>query len=431
MALRSRSSLASALSVAMPYSVLDAEEKLKIGFLAPLTGKLKSWAEPGLNGCVIWMDQMHEAGGIKVGDRRYQVELVPYDTEFKPEKALAGVKKLVLEDGVKFIAMVGGNDITRPFREFISDQRMLVSTLLPSDLTPDAPTLVALSEVHPIYNVTGVDWLKRRYPRLKTAALCTQNDMHGLPSIATYRAAFEAAGIELVAEHLFPIETADFAPIVAGLMARKPDILCWDTAYEPFVHALTIEAFRQGYKGRLLSCTCDNYRDLVDKTSQKFMEGFVFQFPDFDDPLLTSPPVNFAKPNEFYDEFCRRYPGTWSAVSWEYASTLELWKTAVERANTFEPFAVLSMMKIGGVGAHAFGDAVWWGKELFGIDNALVGHWPIVTIQNGCARIVEFGSITAWWSKHKRLLVKHMRKLDLMWDQRETARRDVSILLDN
>ncbi len=432
MALRSRSPLASALSVAMPYSVLDAEEKLKIGFLAPLTGKLKSWAEPGLNGCVIWMDQLNEAGGMKVGDRRYQVALVPYDTEFKPERALAGARKLVLEDDVKFIAVLGGNDITRPFREFINEHRMLVSTLLPSDLTPDAPTLVALSEVHPIYNVTGVDWLKRRYPGLKTAALCTQNDMHGLPSIATYKAAFEAAGIELVAEHLFPVETTDFAPIVADLMAREPDILCWDTAYEPFVHALTVEAFKQGYAGRMLSCTCDNYRDLIDKTSQEFMEGFVFQFPDFDDPQLFNPQVNFANPKAFYDEFCRRYPGTWSAVSWEYASTLELWKSAVEKAHTFDPYAVLSMMKVGGVGRHAFGDAKWWGRELFGIDNALVGDWPVVTIQKGRARIVEFGSITTWWSKHKHLLIKHMRMMDLMWDQRErnNAHRDVSIFLD-
>ena len=61
------------------------------------------------------------------------------------------------------------------------------------------------------------------------------------------------------------------------------------------------------------------------------MEGFIFQFPDFDDPMLNDPQVNFEKPNEFYAEFCRRFPGTWSAVSWEYASTLELWKSPCSR----------------------------------------------------------------------------------------------------
>jgi branched-chain amino acid transport system substrate-binding protein len=76
-------------------------------------------------------------------------------------------------------------------------------------------------------------------------------------------------------------------------------------------------------------------------------------------------------------------------------------------------------MKVGGIGQHAFGEATWWGKELFGIDNALVGDWPVVTIVDGRARIQEFGSITAWWSANRPVLIKHMRALDLMWDQRE------------
>jgi branched-chain amino acid transport system substrate-binding protein len=121
----------------------------------------------------------------------------------------------------------------------------------------------------------------------------------------------------------------------------------------------------------------------------------------------------------FYDEFCRRFPGTWSAVSWEYASTLEVWKSAVQLARSFEPFSVLAAMKVGGIGKHAFGEARWWGKDLFGIDNALVGDWPVVVIVNGKARIQEFGSIASWWTKNKAILVKHMRALNLMWDQRE------------
>jgi branched-chain amino acid transport system substrate-binding protein len=149
------------------------------------------------------------------------------------------------------------------------------------------------------------------------------------------------------------------------------------------------------------------------------MDGFIFQFPDFDDPRLNEPQIYFASPNAFYEEFCERFPGTWSAVSWEYASTLEIWKAAAQRARTFEPFSVLAMMKVGGTGHHVFGEARWWGKDLFGIDNALVGDWPVVMIQNGRARIQEFCSIPDWWSRHSDLLLRHMRDLGLMWHQRE------------
>jgi branched-chain amino acid transport system substrate-binding protein len=398
---------------------LGSPTVLKIGLLAPLTGPLKAWAVPGVNGSLIWIERINAAGGLKVGSRRYMLELVQYDTMYQPDRALQGARKLIVEDGVKLILMIGGDDLTVDVRRLVAQHRMLVATLLPSDLSPDAPTLVAPSEVHPIYNVTGVEWLKRTKPELKTAALCAQRDLLGLPSIATYRAAFEAAGIEVVAERLFEPDTSDFGPIVDELMAKNPDILCWDTAYEPFVHALTIEAYKRGFRGQLLSCTCDNYPELIRRTSPEFMEGFVFQFPDFDDPRLNEGHVNFEEPGAFYDEFCRRFPGTWSAVSWEYASTLELWKSAVQRARTFEPFSVLAAMKVGGIGQHAFGEARWWGKDLFGIDNALVGDWPVVAIVNGKARIQEFGSIADWWSKHRSILVKHMRALNLMWDQRE------------
>lgn len=421
MALRAKSPLASALSLAMPKLEIDTRKVLKIGFLGPLTGPLKSWAEPGYHGCLLWKDRVNAAGGVRVGDLRYMVDIIPFDTGFKPEPALEGARKLVLQDGVKMLAMLGGDDFSRHVRDFVTRQRMLVTTLLPSDLSPDAPTLVAPSEVHPIYNVTGVDWLRRKEPHLKTAALCAQDDALGLPSIATYRAAFEAAGIKLVGEQLFPPDETDFGKVVDKLLANGPDILCWDTAYEPYVHALTVEAHKRGFKGRLLSCTCDNYLELIDKTSLEFMEGFVFQFPDFDDERLNDAQINFKQPNEFYEEFCTRWPGTWSAVSWEYASNLDLWKSAVESARTFEPMTVLAMLKVGGKGRHAFGDAIWWGRDLFGIDNALVGDWPVVTIQNGRARIVEFGSITNWWKAHSDLLIKHMRQLNLMWDQREQA----------
>ena len=167
MVARPRNALSSALSVAVPDFGLESQTVLKVGFLAPLTGKVRSWAEPGWNGCLIWRDRVNAAGGVKVGNRRYMVELVPFDTKYQPDLALRGVKKLIGDDQVKFILMLGGNDFTEQVRDFVNQHRMLVATLLPSDLSPDAPTLVAPSEVHPIYNVTAVEWLKRRHPELQ------------------------------------------------------------------------------------------------------------------------------------------------------------------------------------------------------------------------------------------------------------------------
>jgi branched-chain amino acid transport system substrate-binding protein len=202
------------------------------------------------------------------------------------------------------------------------------------------------------------------------------------------------------------------------MLAANPDILCLDTAYPDFVNLLTEQAFLQGFKGQIISCTYDNYKQIMDKTSKEFMEGIVFQFPDFDDSALNEPQINFPKPNDFFKIYNEKYPGSWSAVSWEYASIMELWKPAAEKAGTTEPEAVLSAMKEGGKGAHIFGEAEWWGKDLFGIDNALVGNWPVVVIRDGKAVIAEYRSIPAWWDKHKDLMIKHMSELGQLWSQR-------------
>lgn len=413
----SAAALGAAAFASRPRAASAAGASIKIGFLAPLTGDVAAWGLPGRDGCLIWADWVNAAGGVNVGGEQRSIEIVSYDDEYSADTALVGAKKLVLEDEVDFVMMLGG-DPWAGVQRFMTGNKVLTSTLLPSDLSPDTTYLIAPCEVHPIYNVTGVEWLRRDAPDAKTVALCAQEDALGLPSVATYRAALEAAGFDLVYDKFFPDTTVDFAPIVTAMLAGKPDVLCWDTAYEPFVHALTEQAYLQGFKGRIISCTADNYPAMIEKTSKEFMEGFVFQFPDFDDPALNDPRVNFKRANEFYAEFTERFPGSWSAVSWEYASVLGLWKDAVEAAGTTDSDAVLAAMRAGGDGKHAFGPAKWWGKELFGIDNALVGDWPVVVIRDGKARIAEYGSIPDWWSKNSELMIKHMRDLGQMWDQR-------------
>ena len=398
--------------------VLAEDKVVKIGFLAPLTGPVAAWGKPGLDGCLIWAEQVNAAGGIKLADGNYTIEFIGYDNEYDPAKARAGATKLIREDDVKFVMMLGGD--TWPGAQPVADKTgMLFSTLLPSDLAPDTETLLAPAEVHPIYNVTGVEWLAENKPDLKTAVICAQDDALGLPSVATYLAAFEAAGIELLEEPLlFDPSTTDFAPVVTKLLAENPQIVCLDTCYSDYVHPIVEQLFQQGYDGQILSCTADFYDQMIEKTSVEFLEGFVFQFPDFDDPALNSEAINFNDPNGFFAEYNKRHPGEWGAVSWEYASIMDLWKDAVEKAGSVEPDAVLAAMKEGGTGLHAFGTANWWGKDLFGIDNALVGNWPVVVIEGGKARIKGFKSIPEWYDKHGDLLKKHMAAYGQMWDQR-------------
>ncbi|OUS36624.1 ABC transporter substrate-binding protein [Rhodobacterales bacterium 56_14_T64] len=402
---------------ALPRFSVGMTESINIGFLGPLSGAVESWGQPGLNGCQIWQDWLNKAGGLLIGGRRYPIKIYTYDCGYDPDRALKGAVELVQQHKVKLLMMLGGDTFT-PIRDYVKRNKVLTTTLLPSDLSPDTPYLIAPSELHPIFNVTAVDWLARTKPDLKTVAICSQTDEIGLPSLATYRAAFKAAGIEIIEEIQYAPDATDPVPIVGPMLGSGADILCWGTSYAPMVHAMTEYAYEQGFQGQLLSCTFDKYDQLVARTSAEFMEGALFQFPDFDDPMLREKAFFFNQPHVFFEEYNRRFPGTWSAVSWEYAAILDIWHAAVEKAGTVQPLSVLAAMKQLGQVTHAFGSAEWWGEDMFGISNALIGDWPVVTMQDGKARIVEFGSIPAWLEHHSELLKQEMSNLGQLWQQR-------------
>lgn len=400
--------------IGLPLSTLAADTKtVKIGFCAPLTGSVSAWGLPGLYGAEIWAEHVNKNGGVNIGGDQYMVEIVSFDNEYAPDKALQGYRRLISENDVKFIMMLGG-DTWPAVQRFANRSKMLTSTLLPSDLSPDTPYLIAPCEVHPIYNVTGVEWLAENFSDMKKVVIAAQNDSLGLPSVATYRAAFEAAGMEVIGQNLFDPSTTDFSAIASSLLSKKPEVVCLDTCYADYVNLLSEQLYQQQFKGKIISCTLDTYPKIIEKTSQEFMDGTVFQFPDFDDPKMQSDFINFPNPEQFYNTYEERHPGTWTAVSWEYASIMDLWKTAAEEAGSIEPMDVLEQMKAGGTAPHAFGTAKWWGKELWGIDNALVGDWPVVALDNGQARIQDFKSIPDWWDKHGDLLLKHMKDMDLL-----------------
>ncbi|MCC5954486.1 MAG: ABC transporter substrate-binding protein [Natronohydrobacter sp.] len=409
----------------LPSYRVGMTQEITIGMLVPLSGPAASWGLPGLNGCQIWQDWLNAAGGALIAGRRYPVRIIAEDSATSPDQVLEAARKLVLSDKAALLMMLGG-DTVAPLRDFLNTHKVVASTLLPTDLSPDMRTLIAPSEVHPVYNVTAVAWLARTRPELKRIALCSQRDSFGLPSLATYRAALRATGMSLCAEVQYPPDQTDVAAIVDPMLAANPDVLCWCTSYTPMVHAMTEYAHAQGFTGTILSCTMDQYDRLIARTSPEFMEGTIFQFPDFDDPALTEKAFFFNQPSLFYSEYQRRFPGTWSAVSWEYAAILDIWHAAVEKVGALSAASVMAAMKQMGTVSHAFGPAQWWGENLFGIDNALIGDWPVVRIEEGKARIVSFESIPNWLSQHEALLFDEMSDLGQLWHQRFGRLSDVA-----
>ena len=394
----------------IPGQAFSANKTLIIGMNVPMTGDYAPWGLPGVYGCEIIVNNINAAGGVEIGGETYDLKIEAYDHAYDLEKTLQGMKKLVLEDDAKMVMMLGGSSVASVL-DWATRKKVLTTTLLPSDITTDSNYLVATCESHPLYNVTGVEWLAENFPDAKTAVIVTNNDVeYGLQSTATYRAAFEVAGIEVLDENLHGFDITDFAPVVSGVLAKNPDIFCMATSF--YVTPLMEQLYHQGFKGKIISCTLDYYQEIIAKTSEEFVNGTIFQFPDFDDPALVQAGVNFPDPGGFDADFRKDHPNDWSAVAWEYPVILLNWLENAKAAGSVDGEAVADYMT-GKQQDFVFGGGNWWGSQLWGRDNVLIGKWPVVVVTDGKARIQAFGDVAAWLAVNKDVLVKHMKDLGL------------------
>ena len=92
------------------YGTVFASDTIKIGILGPFSGSLAFNAGEMKKGMMLALDEINAKGGL-FGKK---VEIVFGDTECKPDKGLAAVKKLVTRDNVLVVG--GGYCSSRQYR---------------------------------------------------------------------------------------------------------------------------------------------------------------------------------------------------------------------------------------------------------------------------------------------------------------------------
>lgn len=84
-------------------SVALSQEVLRLGAAVSFTGKYAKEGELLKKGYELWKETVNSRGGVKVGDKRYRVEIVYYDDQSDPRTTAKLVEKLITEEGIRFI----------------------------------------------------------------------------------------------------------------------------------------------------------------------------------------------------------------------------------------------------------------------------------------------------------------------------------------
>jgi branched-chain amino acid transport system substrate-binding protein len=210
------------IGVAGP-SGANAAEPIKIGILGPFTGSLAFNAGEMKKGMELALEEFNAQGGL-FGRK---IELIYGDTEAKPDKGLAAVKKLVTSDKV---LVVGGG--------YASSVNIATSEFCQLEKTP---VVVAIA-ISPTITNRGYDYVFRTSPsspmfleginqwladvkKPKTVAFFMENSDYGRDGQKIWEAQCEKIGAKVLDRLYFEIGDTDFTAPITKLKGLNPDVV--------------------------------------------------------------------------------------------------------------------------------------------------------------------------------------------------------------
>ncbi|MCO5162057.1 MAG: amino acid ABC transporter substrate-binding protein [Mesorhizobium sp.] len=245
---------ASAATLAIAGSSALAQDTIKIGASAPKSGPLAGGAAvthwPNIQ---LWMKEVNDAGGLKVGDKQMKLELVEYDDKTNGEEAIKNIQRLATVDKVDFLVAPYSTGLNIAAAPAIAKYGYpQIATTAATDGVkdfagrwPNSFWMLGTSTQLAHGAVEALKKLRDKGDIGNKVAVVNVADAFGLELINAAKPQFAAAGFEIVYETSYPLGTQDLAPVISAAKAASPDAFV-AFSYPGDTFALTEQAQVQG-----------------------------------------------------------------------------------------------------------------------------------------------------------------------------------------
>jgi branched-chain amino acid transport system substrate-binding protein len=213
----------------LPGIAHAADNPIRIGLGMAQTGPLAANGTSALLAMNIWKDDINAKGGL-LGR---PVELVVYDDQSQPSVVPGIYTKLLDVDKVDLVVSGYGTNIAAPAMPVVIAHKMTFIGLFALDINEEFkyPKYFSMLPVGPdprrAISEGFFDIVKQYKDKLglKTMALAVGDGEATLNGADGARKNAKAAGIDLVYDKTYPLNTADFSPIIRAIQATNPDIV--------------------------------------------------------------------------------------------------------------------------------------------------------------------------------------------------------------
>jgi branched-chain amino acid transport system substrate-binding protein len=249
----------------------QAQERVKIGVCAPLTGALAHTGKDTVMGAEVAADRINAAGGITVAGKKVQLEIMALDDQFKPDLTVTAVRRM-LGSGVKVICTLASGPSMAAL-ELADPEGFL---LLPLATTPGITTrgvklVLRVPSTMDYYATSMADALLSLRPQVEKIGIIWNPDPGSKAWGEIFAKTWTGHGKKIVvSEGLDFRKTTDFYPILTRILPLKPDALLVITMDEP-LSMLATHSRELGYQGLFL--TYEGCGDKIGELAGKEIEG--------------------------------------------------------------------------------------------------------------------------------------------------------------
>jgi len=200
-------------------------DRIIIGSISPLTGKIAMVGVAIANGAKDYFDYINEQGGI----HGRKIKFIAEDGKYEPPTAIASLKKLITRDKIFACISTSGTPITAALAPSIKREKLpSFCTIAASSIFSPKPPPHIFSfgpyySENMIFNIEYMLFtLKAKNPRI---ALFYQNDEFGMAGQKGFKAAVDKYNLNVVAVEKYSRGAIDISSQVHNLKAAKPDYL--------------------------------------------------------------------------------------------------------------------------------------------------------------------------------------------------------------
>lgn len=267
--------LATMVSAVISGSALAANPVLKIGFVGVTSGPAASWGISNQRSMETRADWINETGGVTIGDTTYDIDIVAFDDQKDPKRAVAGMEKMA-QEGIHYVVGPNVDDGAAAVRP-VAEQKgiMYFPYAFPKSLYTAPASNAVLGMVANYQSGPAIYEYLIKHEGIEDVAFVAANESDPLSQRDGGVEAAKKLGLNVVSSNVtYQVDTTDFTPVLLPVIKSQPDLLVLSGVSPANAPQLIRSARELGYTG-LISTETAQDASVLEEGAGDLANGFI------------------------------------------------------------------------------------------------------------------------------------------------------------